>query len=113
MPNVSKAPLVAYNNFQFMKDGGYQGTVSSLATTAEGYGFAAVFNQNDNTIPAPEALLFWPNCSVPPPTPLPASSTGNCALEAAKNHASIEPWNIDFSPQFSQEYSGWDDRAGI
>ena len=113
VPNVSKTPLLSYNNFQFMKDGGYQGTVSSLATTAEGYAFAAVFNQNDNTIPAPEALLFWPNCFVPPPTPLPASGIGNCALEAAKNHAGIEPWNIDFSSQFSQAYSDWMTGAGI
>jgi CubicO group peptidase (beta-lactamase class C family) len=107
VPNVVADPLLSYNNFNFVKDGGYQGTVSSLATTGDGYGFGAVFNQNDNTIPSPAALLFWPNCSTPPPLPLPASSSDNCALQAAYNHQSSAPWNVNFSPQFARVYSAW------
>ena len=59
VPNVVADPLLSYNNFNFVKDGGYPGTVSSVATTGDGYGFGAVFNQNDNTIPSPAALIFW------------------------------------------------------
>ncbi len=107
VPNVVVQPLLTYNNFNFVKDGGYPGTVSSLATTGDGYGFGAVFNQNDNTIPAPQSLIFWPNCSVPPPSPLPAASSDNCALQAAYNHTSVQSWSVNFTPQFARVYSNW------
>jgi len=103
--NVVAVPLLPYDNYNFIKDGGYQGTVSSVVATADGYGFAAVFNGGDNTAPGPEGQLFWPGCNAPPP--LPASKNGDCALQAAYNHAAKLPWNMDFSPQYSQPYSAW------
>jgi CubicO group peptidase (beta-lactamase class C family) len=107
VPNVVAEPFLLYNNFNFLKNGGYPGTVSAVVTTGDGYGFGAVFNQNDNTIPSPDGLLFWPSCNVPPPATLPASSSDNCALQAAYNHTSSQAWNVNFTPQFARVYSGW------
>jgi hypothetical protein len=107
IPNVVADPFLSYNNFNFVKDGGYPGTVSSVATTGDGYGFGAVFNQNDLTIPSPASLIFWPSCNAPPPTPLPAASADNCALQAAYNHTNSTPWKVNFTPQFARLYSAW------
>ena len=114
-PNVVAAPVHKYDNLNFIKDGGFPGTVSSLILTGDGYAFAAVFNQNDNTIPGADASFFWPGCATPttPPTPLPASGDGNCVLQAAYNHAATTPWNVDFTPQFANNYSPWKDEAGF
>jgi len=95
-----------------MKDGGFPGLVSSVAVTADGYGFASVFNQNDNNVPAPELWLFWVNCADQGP-PAAASSAANCALQAAYNHVKVMPWNIDFSPQYSESYTSWMDASGF
>jgi uncharacterized protein (TIGR03437 family) len=105
--NVVAVPLLPYDNYNFVKEGGYQGTVSSVAATGDGYGFAAVFNGGDNTAPGPDSQIFWPGCSSP--APLPAAKSGNCALQAAYNHATKQPWNMDFSPQYSQAFSDWMD----
>jgi len=103
--NVVAVPLLPYDNYNFVKEGGYQGTVSVIVATADGYGFAAVFNGGDNTAPGPDGQIFWPGCNAPPP--LPAAKNGDCALQAAYNHAAKQPWNMDLSPQYSQPYSGW------
>ena len=107
--NVVATPLLPYDNYNFVKEGGYQGTVSTVAATADGYGFAAVFNGGDNTAPGPDGQIFWPGCNAP--APLPASKAANCALQAAYNHAAKQPWNMDFTPQYSQAYSDWMDAA--
>lgn len=112
VPNVVSSPVHTYNNFNFIKDGGYPGLVSSLVTTGDGYSFAALFNQNDNTIPGPEGLIFWPGCANPttPPTSLPADADANCVLQAAYNHGA---WTVDFTPQFAETYSGWMDKSAF
>jgi len=69
--NVVPVPLLPYDNYNFLKDGGYPGTASSVAATADGYAFAAVFNGGDNTQWAPQSLIFWPNCATPPPQAAP------------------------------------------
>jgi CubicO group peptidase (beta-lactamase class C family) len=100
-PNVVSAPVHVWDNINFVKDGGFQGLVSSLVTTGDGYSFAALFNQNDNTIPGPEASFFWPSCAG---KGTPAAADGNCVLQAAYNHGT---WDVDFNPQFAETYSGW------
>ncbi len=112
-PNVVAKPVHAYDNINFVKDGGFPGTVSSLILTGDGYAFAAVFNQNDNTIPGADASFFWPGCATPtkPPTPLPASSDSHCVLQAAYNHAAATPWDFDFTPQFVNNYTPWKDET--
>lgn len=100
-PNVVSVPVHVWNNNNFVKDGGFQGLVSSLVTTGDGYSFAALFNQNDNTIPGPEASFFWPSCAG---SGTPAATDANCVLQAAYNHGA---WDVDFSPQFAETYSGW------
>jgi len=100
-PNVVASPIHTYNNFNFIKDGGFQGLVSSLATTGDGYSFAGLFNQNDNTIPGPVDSFFWPSCAG---TGTPADADANCVLQAAYNHGA---WDVDFTPQFAENYSGW------
>lgn len=114
-PNVVAKPVHSYNNYNLIKDGGFPGTVSSLVLTGDGYAFAAVFNQNDNTIPGADASFFWPGCATPttPPSPLPASSSANCVLQAAYNHAAATPWNVDFTPQYAGAYTAWTDEAGL
>ncbi|HMD73790.1 MAG TPA: serine hydrolase domain-containing protein [Steroidobacteraceae bacterium] len=119
-PGASPDPLHAYDNCNFSKSGGSQGTVSSLAVTADGYGFAAIFNGGDNTAPDPEYEIFWPGCNtqstmlsdgtVVPPA---ASGSGNCALQAAYNHTAVQAWNIDFMAQYAQPYSDWMDVASF
>jgi uncharacterized protein (TIGR03437 family) len=109
--NVVAVPLLPYDNYNFIKDGGYQGTVSSVVATGDGYSFAAVFNGGDNTAPGPESQIFWPGCNTP--APLPASKKANCALQAAYNHDAKQPWNMDFSPQYSQAYSDWMDATAF
>ncbi len=106
IPDAVASPLLPYDNNNFIKDGGYPGTVSSLAATADGYGFAAVFNTNDNTVPSPQSQIFWPSCASGT-APQPAATAANCALEAAYNHAAAEPWHIDFSPQYAGAYTAW------
>ena len=105
-PNAVPTPLLPYDNYNFIKDGGYPGTVSSMAATADGYGFGAVFNANDNTAPAPENEIFWPSCNSGPP-PQPAASSANCALQAAYNHTASTPWSVNFLPQYNAPYSAW------
>ena len=100
-PNVVSAPVHVWDNINFVKDGGFQGLVSSLVTTGDGYSFAALFNQNDNTIPGPEASFFWPSCAG---KGTPAAADGNCVLQAAYNHGT---WDVDFNPQFAETYTGW------
>ena len=114
-PNVVATPVHAYDNFNFIKDGGFPGTVSSLILTGDGYAFAAVFNQNDNNIPGADASFFWPGCATPttPPSPLPATSSNNCVLQAAYNHASATPWDVNFTPQFANNYTSWKDGAAF
>ncbi|SPF55897.1 exported hypothetical protein [Candidatus Sulfopaludibacter sp. SbA4] len=107
--DVVAVPLLPYDNYNFIKDGGYQGTVSSVVATADGYGFAAVFNGGDNTAPGPEGQIFWPGCNTPAPEP--AAKNGDCALQAAYNHAAKQAWNMDLTPQYSQAYSAWMDAA--
>ena len=113
-PYEPPQPLHEYDNCNFIKDGGYQGSVSSVGVTADGYGFAAVFDGGDNTPPSPQSQIFWPNCNTASTTlsngtvmPPAAASSANCALQAAYNHTAVEPWNVDFFPHFEQEYSGW------
>ena len=105
-PKAVAHPFLPYDNYNFIKDGGYQGTVSSLAATADGYGFGAVFNAGDNTAPPPQDEIFWPGCSTGTP-PQPAASSNNCALQAAYNHTASSPWSVNFLPQYSSEYSLW------
>ena len=114
-PNVVAKPVHAYDNYNFIKDGGFPGTVSSLILTGDGYAFAAVFNQNDNTIPGADASFFWPGCATPttPPSPLPAKSDDHCVLQAAYNHAAKSPWDVDFTPQFANNYTPWKDKSGF
>jgi uncharacterized protein (TIGR03437 family) len=109
--NAVAVPFLPYDNYNFIKEGGYQGTVSVVAATADGYGFAAVFNGGDNTAPGPDGQIFWPGCNKP--APLPAAANGNCALQAAYNHAAKLPWNMDFSSQYSQTYSDWMDATSF
>ena len=111
VPNVVPVPLVPYNNFNFIKVGGDQGGITVVDTTGDGYSFAALFNQNDNTVPAPDSLVFWPGCASS--TPAVASSTNNCALQAAYNHAATTPWNVDFTNQYVGAYSGWMNSASF
>jgi hypothetical protein len=108
--------LLCYDNYNFTKDGGFPGTATSVAATADGYGFAAVFNQNDNNVPSPQYYIFWPGCadavSTPPPPPFAASSDAGCALQAAYNHVKAQPrgatpWGVDFTPQYAQSYTAW------
>jgi CubicO group peptidase (beta-lactamase class C family) len=107
--------LLCYDNYNFTKEGGFQGTVTSAAATADGYGFAVLFNQNDNNVPAPEWSIFWPHCadSVGGTPPYAASTDANCALQAAYNHVAAQPsgtapWaGVDFSAQYAQGYTGW------
>jgi CubicO group peptidase (beta-lactamase class C family) len=113
-PGASPDPLHSYNNCNFVKDGGFPGTVTSVATTADGYGFAAVFNGGDNTAPGPQSQIFWPGCNTVSTTlsngtvmPPAAGDGANCALQAAYNHTAIRAWNVDFLPQYEHEYSGW------
>ncbi len=105
-PNPVAVPLLAYDNFNFIKDGGYPGTVSSVAATADGYGFGAVFNANDNTVPSPQSQIFWPSCAGGTP-PVPAASSDNCLLQAAYDHTAVAPWGIDFARQYSRSYTAW------
>lgn len=114
-PNVVAKPVHAYDNYNLIKDGGFPGTVSSLILTGDGYAFAAVFNQNDNDIPGADASFFWPGCAAPttPPSPLPATSDNNCVLQAAYNHASTTPWDVNFTPQFANNYTSWKDGAAF
>jgi CubicO group peptidase (beta-lactamase class C family) len=107
-------PLHKYDNCNFFKDGGYQGTVSSVAVTADGYGFAAVFNGGDNTAPGPQWEIFWPGCSTASTTltdgtvmPPATTNSNNCALQAAYNHTATTPWNVNFLPQYGNAYSDW------
>lgn len=98
--NAVEYPLVPYSDHNFIKDGGYPGTVSSVGVTADGYGFGAVFNSNYNVngAPSPQSQIFWPG----------RPAGGNrCALSAAYDHAKKQAWNVDFSPQYSQPYSSW------
>jgi hypothetical protein len=106
--------LLCYDNYNFQKGGGFPGTTTAIAATADGYGVAAVFNQNDNNVPGPLEYIFWPGCAeaadVTPP--LATSSDSNCALQAAYNHASARPrgsapWEVNFDAQYAQSYSGW------
>jgi len=107
--------LLCYDNYNFTKEGGFPGTVTSAAATADGYGVALLFNQNDNNVPAPEWSIFWPHCADADggTPPYAASSDANCALQAAYNHVAAQapgtaPWaGIDFSPQYAQGYTGW------
>jgi len=106
-PGDSPAPLHNYDNCNFGKNGGSPGTKSEVVATADGYGFAAVFNGGDvnNSAPNPSNEIFWPSCNTVP-TPM-APSSANCALQAAYNHTMVQPWNVDFFPQYDQEYSTW------
>ena len=63
--NAVEYPLVPYSDHNFIKDGGYPGTVSSVGVTADGYGFGAVFNSNYNVngAPSPQSQIFWPGPS--------------------------------------------------
>jgi hypothetical protein len=81
-------------------------------TTGDGYTFAAVFNQNDTTVPDPDGFIFWPFCASPPP-PILAASANNCALQAAYNHATSTPWNVDFTNQYAADYTSWDSAASF
>lgn len=92
-PNPVATPLLSYNNYNLEKNGGFPGTVSGVATTADGYSFAAVFNgDNGNSTPSPVDQLFWP---------------AGAALQTAYAHAKLQAWNVDFFPEYSQEYTGW------
>jgi CubicO group peptidase (beta-lactamase class C family) len=92
-PNPVGTPFLSYNNFNLEKNGGLPGTVSGMATTGDGYSFAAVFNgDNGNSTPSPVDSLFWP---------------AGAALQTAYTHANAEAWNFDFFPEFAQEYTSW------
>ena len=88
--NAVSQPLLAYDDYNFIKDGGYPGTLSSLAVTADGYGFGAVFNGDYNNAPGPQSKIFWPH-----------------ALPAAYHHANRQAWNVDFSDQYASGYTSW------
>ncbi|MGP0090910.1 MAG: serine hydrolase domain-containing protein [Xanthobacteraceae bacterium] len=95
-PNPVATPLVSYNNFNLMKSGGFPGTVSGVVTTGDGYSFAALFNgDRGNDTDAPYKDIFW------------IQPNGGGGLAAAYAHAKAQPWNIDFFPQYSQDYSKW------
>jgi hypothetical protein len=92
-PNPVATPLVSYNNYNFEKIGALPGTSSSMTTTGDGYSFAGIFNGDIGaTTVAPAEGIFW-------------GTTG--ALQAAYNHAAVQPWNIDFFSQYAQNYTGW------
>ena len=88
--NAVSQPLLAYDDYNFIKDGGYPGTLSSLAVTADGYGFGAVFNGDYKNAPGPQSQIFWPH-----------------ALPAAYRHAKRQAWNVDFSDQYGRGYTDW------
>jgi CubicO group peptidase (beta-lactamase class C family) len=88
-PCAVAAPFVAYDNFNFIKGGGIPGTTSTVAATADGYSFAAIYNGDIGQTLSP-IDVFW-----------------NSAYPAAVAHATTQPWNIDFSSQYSQDYSDW------
>lgn len=83
--------FLPYDNFNFEKGGGLPGTTSEVAATADGYSFAAIFNGDIGATIDPLDEILW-----------------SAAYPAAVAHASAQPWDgIDFSPQYSQAYSGW------
>ena len=94
-PNaISPPPFPSFdNNINFEKTGLLPGTASGIAVTADGYSFAAVFNGDaaDATQIVPDEI-FWIH---------------GTALQAAYNHASSQPWNFDFFPQYAQDYTSW------
>lgn len=85
-------PFLPYDNFNLEKDGALPGTASGIATTADGYSFAAIFNGENGMEPAPYDQIFW--------------GTGG-ALFAAYAHAKSQPWDFDFFSEFAQPYSSW------
>lgn len=90
-PNPVTTPFLPYNNYNLEKPGGFPGTVSGVITTGDGYSFAAIFNGDTGNYTTPVDSIFWPPG----------------ALQAAYNHASAQPWNIDFFPEYAQDYTAW------
>jgi CubicO group peptidase (beta-lactamase class C family) len=109
-------PLHSYDNCNFFKNGGFPGTMTAIGVTADGYGFAGVFNGGaaNSSAPDPGSAIFWVGCEnattqLAGNTMVPAAATGsgNCGLQAAYNHTAVAPWDIDFFPQYSEAYSKW------
>jgi CubicO group peptidase (beta-lactamase class C family) len=92
-PNPVTIPFLSYDNYNLEKIGQLPGTSSSITTTGDGYSFSGIFNGDwgQDTV-APAEGIFW-------------GPTG--ALQAAYNHASAQPWNVDFFPEYGQDYTAW------
>lgn len=89
-PCAVAMPFLPWDNFNFIKGGGFPGTTSQVAATANGYSMAVIVNGDTGYDLDPLGAILWP-----------------VALPAAVSHAMIQPWTIDFSPQYAQAYSGW------
>lgn len=88
--NVVSSPLLAYDNYNLVKTGGFPGTLSSITATGDGYGFAGVFNGDYNNAPAPTDAFFWTK-----------------VLPAAYKHDTAQSWSLDFSDQYARSYTSW------
>ena len=96
-PCAVVTPFVSYDNFNFIKGGGFAGTQAKMAATANGYGFGEIFNGDVGAnLSSHLEDILWP-----------------VALPAAVNHAAKQLWTIDFSAQFAQPYSSWMDQSAF
>jgi N-acyl-D-amino-acid deacylase len=99
--------FLPYDDFNLVKGGGFPGTTSEVATTADGYGVAMIFNGDIGDSIDPLGGVFWPG-------PCPGNPSQTCgALQAAYNHQAAQKWTLDFSPEYSQTYTGWMDESAF
>jgi len=83
-PKPVATPFLPYDNYNLEKIGQLPGTSSSVTTTGDGYSFSGIFNGDfgSGTV-APAEGIFWGKAGAP---------------QAAYNHASAQPWYVDFYP---------------
>ena len=92
-PKPVATPFLPYDNYNLEKIGQLPGTSSSVTTTGDGYSFSGIFNGDfgSGTV-APAEGIFWGKAGAP---------------QAAYNHASAQPWYVDFFPEYAQDYTAW------